>query len=128
MVVIGVSAPSIDEKDLNSITVKFKRYSLTLFWSFGHIPSHTSGMKYHFLTVPDQYVIQQLTSGYNAQELVTHFRLHRKKMFCNFIDFISKLHPNVPYDRNMLKVLSFKKSSTDELTDEDDENIKRFLG
>lgn len=75
-------------QDVNIINLNFKNYSLILLWSFGMIPSHSTGNKCHFLTLPDYCT--QLKEGYREVEVINSYRYIRQIQHIGFLEFIKK--------------------------------------
>jgi len=61
--------------------IPFTHFKLAIIWSFSPIPSHSSGVKSHFMTIPpeklkpdDVRLMERISEGYSALEIVQMFR------------------------------------------------------
>ena len=53
MVVVSNNNKDLRTSKHNLVTIKSKKYSVHVIWSFGIIPSHSTGAKIHFGTLPE---------------------------------------------------------------------------
>ena len=110
-------------QDINKINLDFKNYSLILLWSFGMIPSHSTGNKCHFLTLPDYCT--QLKEGYGEVEVINLYRYIRQRQHISFLEFIKKEVQVSEIDFKLVQSIGFKKEP--ELNIDDSDKISEGL-
>ena len=57
--------------------IKFKKFNILVIWSFINIPSHTSGARCHFETMPPEDIAKNkvsLAEGYDAIQLLNSYK------------------------------------------------------
>jgi tetratricopeptide (TPR) repeat protein len=94
--------------DLNVVTIDFQKYSLSLLWSYGLVPSHSTGSKSHFLTQIE--LESQLKEGFFKDEIVNLYRVIRQVQHLNFLLFLQRIFPDQANELQLLKGIGFKKS------------------
>ncbi|MBK6265642.1 tetratricopeptide repeat protein [Marivirga sp. S37H4] len=122
MLIVSVSEPKINADDFNFKTLKFSRYFITIFWSFGLIPSHSTGNKTHFLTINDKNLQQHLSNGFQSIELTAHYKLHRHLQHVSFVNYIVKTYKTAQNSK-LIKSLGFKKDASASIDKGDINNL-----
>ncbi len=110
MVVIGNAEFIFDENyhDINIITINFKKYSMSLLWNFAHIPSHSTGSKSHFLTLPNYHT--QIKEGFSKTEIINIYRLNQVFNHHRFLEFCKDEYELKEEDFKIIKRLGFTKT------------------
>lgn len=115
-----------DYSDLNYINLNFENFSLIILWSFGIIPSHSTGNKYHKLTQPE--LRSQLEEGYEETEIINQYRLDRQLQHSSFLSFLQKEYNFNDIDFVLIKSLGFRKLPNKPISQLDKDRIKINLG
>lgn len=123
MIIVGNSQNLLDEnfKDININTIHFQKYSVSILWSFGIFPSHHTGQKLHFLTMPEYDC--QLKEGFSDRDIIEMYRSHRQHLKLSFLNFIQK---DVDLEEDQIlffKSIGFKKTPDSKLDDTDLKHI-----
>lgn len=113
-------------EDLNIINLDFKNYSIILLWSFGMIPSHSTGSKGHFLTLSDHST--QLKEGYEEVEVINLYRYFRQKQHISFLEFIKEKIKVNEIDFKLIQGIRFKKKPELKIDDSDKASMRINLG
>ena len=111
-----------DYDDLNYYNLNFKNYSVIIIWSFGIIPSHWTGNKFHKLTKPD--LRSQIEEGYEENEIINQYRLDRQLQHNSFLSFLKKELKISGSDFLLINSLGFKKYPNNNIDKSDKDNIE----
>jgi tetratricopeptide (TPR) repeat protein len=123
MIVVSNSGLTFKDNfpDLHVRTVHFQKYSFSILWSYGLIPSHPTGNKSHFLTQKEFET--QIKEGFSLEEIITVYRLTREIQHQSFLSFLQKEFPEQADGFKILKGVAFKKSPELSLDDRDKTSI-----
>ncbi|MGJ8661563.1 MAG: hypothetical protein ACSHXL_05970 [Bacteroidota bacterium] len=70
-----------DFKDARVKYIPFEYFKLVVLWSYGNYPSHSTGLKVHFATIPlgdlEGKVINEAENGMNDSDVISNFRSMR---------------------------------------------------
>ena len=103
--------------DLNVRTAHFQKYSFSIIWSYGLVPSNSTGNKSHFLT--QQEFETSIKEGFSQEEIINVYRIIREIQHQSFLSFLQKESPEQADGFKMLKGVAFKKSPELSLDDND---------
>jgi len=121
MTVVSNSGLTFDDSftDLNVVTIHFQKYSFSLLWSYGLVPSHSTGNKSHFLTQKEFET--QIKEGFSKEEIINVYRQTRQIQHQSFLGFLQQEFPEQADGFKILKGVAFKRSP--ELSIDDRDNI-----
>jgi hypothetical protein len=95
--------------------IPFTHFKLAIIWSFSPIPSHSSGLKSHFMTIPsenlksdDVQLMKRINEGYSASEIAQVFRDVRYTQHQELHSILKKSMPDIESETlNVLFSLPF---------------------
>lgn len=99
------------EIDFNFKSIKFRKFTLTIIWSFGILPSDGTGAKIHFTTLPDETIKNQCNEGFTSEQITHTYREYRQLLHNEFINLIIKRDPSLSKDPMLINNYGFKKKS-----------------
>ena len=117
MIVVGNPGENFceaNEPDFHHITIQLKKFSLSLFWSFSHMPSDETGAKMHFMTLPPEISsegYEDLARGFTKSEIIEQYRSSRKMLYEEFKSLIVQKHPRLASYMPQIDLLGFSKQS-----------------
>jgi tetratricopeptide (TPR) repeat protein len=112
---------SNDYPDLNVETIHFQKYSVSILYSYGLVPSHSTGNKSHFLTQKEFET--QLKEGFSKNEIINVYRQTRQIQHLSFLSFLQKEFADRSGKFNLLKGIGFKRSPQLSINDGDKKAI-----
>lgn len=115
-----------DYSDLNYINLSFENFSIIILWSYGIIPSHSTGHKIHKLTQPE--FKSQLEEGFEETEIINQYRLERQLQHSSFLSFLQKEYGFNDIDFVLINSLGFKKLPNKSISQLDKDKIDINLG
>jgi hypothetical protein len=95
--------------------IDFIHFKLAVIWSYSPLPSHSSGHKGHFMTIPpedsnqeNEALIKEISEGYGARDIVKLYQQARFQQHQEFYTVLSKSMPELESKTlNMLFSLPF---------------------
>ena len=111
---VGENFEDIIHSDFGCTTIQLNKFSVSVFWSFSHMPSDPTGSKIHVLTLPPEdfpNIYEHVANGYSKEIVIEIFKIFRNQLYNEFKNLILKISPELNNVLIDLEILGFSKQS-----------------